>query len=40
MTAHAPRPGRARRAVGWTALALLTAASAVVAYAVLVLLGR
>ena len=40
MTEQAPRAGRARRVVGWTALALLAGASAAVAYAVLVVLGH
>lgn len=40
MTEHAPRAGRARRVVGWTALALLTVASAGIAYAVAVFVGH
>ncbi|MFB7797000.1 hypothetical protein [Isoptericola nanjingensis] len=40
MTEPAPHTGRARHVVGWTGLALLTAASAVVAYAIAVFLGH
>ncbi|HWV79448.1 MAG TPA: hypothetical protein VN027_19215 [Isoptericola sp.] len=40
MTVHPPGTGRARRAVGRVALGLLAAASAAVAYAVLVVLGH
>ncbi len=40
MTELPPRAGRARRTVGWVALALLAAATAVVTYAVVVFLGH
>ncbi|MGE9349599.1 hypothetical protein ACQP60_08995 [Isoptericola variabilis] len=40
MTEPAPRAGRARRVVGWIALALLAAATAAVTYAVVVFLGH